>query len=70
MEEMKEYIDVENVIYELRPANSFINEEMRHSCIQFNDDQPFSYADEPFYVNLLGSMSNLVRDNDLSQKHN
>jgi hypothetical protein len=22
---------------------------MRHSCTQFNDGQPFSYADESFY---------------------
>jgi hypothetical protein len=49
MEEIKEDIDIENVIHEWCQSILFINREMRHSCIQFNDGQPLSCIDELFY---------------------
>jgi hypothetical protein len=49
MEKIEEDIDVENMIRKWRQSISFINREMRHLRNQFNDDQPFSCANEPFY---------------------
>jgi hypothetical protein len=66
IEEIEEYIDVENVIHEWCQSISFINREIRHPCTRFNGGQSFSYADESFIVNQLGSISNLLRDNYLS----
>jgi hypothetical protein len=49
IEDIEEYIDVENVIHEWCQSISFINREIRHLCTRFNDGQSFSYADESFY---------------------
>jgi hypothetical protein len=49
MDETDDAVDVEEIVREWQMSIPFINRRMKHSCAQFADNMPMSYADEPYF---------------------
>jgi hypothetical protein len=61
MDEIEDDIYVEGIVKEWQMYVPFINRGMKHSCVQFADNTPISYADELIFTNNLELMNNWCR---------
>jgi hypothetical protein len=47
--EIKDVMDIEEIVKEWQMSVPFINQGMKHSCTQFADNTSIPYADEPYF---------------------